>query len=349
MTKKAMRNSSVELLRIISIFAIVLCHFATHGGFAFPLESITVPRLWWNLIRFGGNLGVDVFVFISGYFLIANNDVKFNTKKTLTLWGQVFFYSLLLFALSLVAGDGFSLKSFMIACFPITSSTWWFASTYFVLFLLHPYLNRALHSLDKKQYQKLLLLLTVCWCLIPTFTGEAFGSNQLLEFVYLYSIAGYIKLYGLCDKLRSRHWFSLFGLIALLTYLSCIVFLVLGTKTPFFSHYSLHFYGRTKLPTLLSAICLFAGFVQMKPFYSKWVNLIASATFGVYLLHDSPILRKIFWLDLFQNSSFQNSNWIIPYSIVVCIVVYLLCTAVDLVRQHLVERPLTNCFLSKQK
>lgn len=36
---------------------------------------------------------------------------------------------------------------------------WWFASTYFVLFLIHPYLNLLLHAMDKGAYQRYLLLL----------------------------------------------------------------------------------------------------------------------------------------------------------------------------------------------
>lgn len=61
------RNSSIELLRIIVMLMIVGCHFATHGGFSFDKQAITIPRLWWNVIEMGGNFGADVFVLISGY------------------------------------------------------------------------------------------------------------------------------------------------------------------------------------------------------------------------------------------------------------------------------------------
>lgn len=43
--KYANRNSPIELLRIIVMIMIVGCHFATHGGFEFDNQSITVPRL----------------------------------------------------------------------------------------------------------------------------------------------------------------------------------------------------------------------------------------------------------------------------------------------------------------
>ena len=67
---KVARDSSFELLRIISMFFIAICHFATHGGFDFGAQTLTLPRFWWYFIEMGGNFGVDVFVLISGYFLL---------------------------------------------------------------------------------------------------------------------------------------------------------------------------------------------------------------------------------------------------------------------------------------
>ena len=82
--KKA-RNSNIELLRIIAMLVIVGCHFATHGGFDFNSQSVTLPRLWWNVLEMGGNFGVDVFVLISGYFLIENKKLSVAPKKVLRL------------------------------------------------------------------------------------------------------------------------------------------------------------------------------------------------------------------------------------------------------------------------
>lgn len=77
-------------------------------------------------------------------------------------------------------------------CFPITFSEWWFASTYFVLLLIHPFLNKFLNNL-KKSYQELLILLIVCWSIIPTFTNSEYQGNSFLWFMTLYAIAGYEK------------------------------------------------------------------------------------------------------------------------------------------------------------
>ncbi len=348
--KKSERNSSIELLRILAMFSIVICHFATHGKFKFPIQSITLPRLWWNFIEMGGNFGVDVFVLISGYFLINSKTLALNFKKLMIFWGQIFFYSILILVVSYVLEPNLlNVKDVIKAVFPITFSVWWFASTYFVLFLIHPYINKLLYALDIKQYNRLVIMLTVCWCIIPTFTNTNFQSNQLFEFIYLYIIAGYIRIYENNIKLKTQHCFALFGLFTLITYLSCVFFIYAGTKFEFLSSLSLYFYGRNKLPTLLRAIFIFIAFIKIKPFNNKIINKISSATFGVYLLHDNPILRKYLWIDLFQNATFQNSNWIILYSIGVCLLIFVICVIIDLIRQKSVEKIYIKYLTSNQE
>ena len=168
---KAERDSSFELLRIISMFFIAICHFATHGGFSFDAQTLSIPRFWWFFIEMGGNFGVDVFVLISGYFLVKSQNELFNIKRILKFWGQVFFYSVLIYSIFAVAGvSDFSFKSLLKTVFPIIFGQWWFASTYFVLYLIHPFLNILLNKIEKKTYQSLLTLLIIIWCIIPTFS-----------------------------------------------------------------------------------------------------------------------------------------------------------------------------------
>ena len=64
------RQSNIELLRIVAMLLIIAHHFSLHGGFVFSTASITVNRLWIQFIQIGGEIGINVFVLISGYFLI---------------------------------------------------------------------------------------------------------------------------------------------------------------------------------------------------------------------------------------------------------------------------------------
>jgi len=333
------RSSSMELLRIISMIMILFHHFAVHGGFTFG-TTLSIPRLWYNLIVMGGKIGVDIFVLISGYFLINNDSNAFDINKIVKFTGQVFFYSVGIFVVCRLTNViNWSAKAFIKAILPITFSQWQFASDYFVLYLIHPYLYKLLRSIEKTLYLKLLFLLIACWSVIPTFTTSAFQSNSLLWFVTLYSIAGYIKLYGLNTKLTAKHYFLFYLICSALTYSSSIIFTILGSKWSFFTRYTTYFYGQEKLTILLTSLCLFMFFSTLKMNYHKWINTMASATFGVYLIHDNKIIRKLLWLHWFRNAEYQDRLLLIPYSIFAVAVVYIACSAIDLLRQTLVEKP----------
>ena len=334
------RNSSIELLRIIAMIMIVSCHFATHGGFAFDTQSLTVPRLWWNFVEMGGNLGVDIFVLISGYFLVTSNGKIFNLKRILKFWGQVFLYSVgIYFVFCAVGMQAFSLISFVKALFPITFNSWWFASTYFVLYIIHPFINMLLQKLDKKEYQTLLIMELILWCIIPTFTPSNYQSNGLIWFVTLYCVAGYIRLFGLNPRFTAKCYLGFFLLFSTLRYLSCVCLMILGTKISIAADNSLFFYGQQSILTFLSALSLFVLFSKWDIGYNKMINTVATATFGVYLIHDSDIIRHLLWHEIFKNAQYQNSIFIIPYSIIVVAIVYIVCTLIDLLRQQIIEKP----------
>ncbi len=334
------RNSSLELLRIISMLMIVGCHFATHGGFSFDAKMLSIPRFWWYAIEMGGNFGVDVFVLISGYFLVKGDDKIFDLARVLRFWGQVIFYSILIYVVFGALGiSDFNFKSLVKTIFPITFSSWWFASTYFVLYIIHPFINILINKLDKQKFQKLLIMLLVLWCIIPTFTSSSYQSNSLLWFVSLYCVAGYVRIFGLNNVFTSKRYLVFWIILSSLRYLSSVVLILIGTKISFVSNYALFFYGTQSILTFLSALALFMYFVKKDIGYHKWINFVATATFGVYLIHDNSIVRPFLWLTIFKNAQYQDSLVLIPYSVAVVCVVYVCCTLIDLGRKQFIEKP----------
>ncbi len=339
-TKIINRNTSIELLRIISMIMIMFHHFAYHGNFEWNFNEVTLPHLWYDFILMGGKVGVDIFVLISGYFLIENTEKLFQPKKLLKFWGQVVFYSIMTYLLSVMLRlNAFEIKQLIKVCLPITYPGWWFASTYFMLYLIHPFLNKLLHGLSKTEYQYLILMMVLCWSIIPTATTQLFESNSLLWFVTLYGIAGYVNLYGGNQKLQSKHYFSLYFMVLIITYTVSTTFLFLGTKKEEWSTHAIDFFEIERLPILLMAITLFMGFVTLKMNYHKWINMIASATFGVYLIHDSSYIRYYLWTNIFKINQYQDSTFLILYSILVVFILYVSCTMIDLIRKKLVEKP----------
>ena len=96
------RNSSFELLRIIAMIFIIFHHFSVHGGFAFLPNDLSLNRVWIDFISMFGKVGVNLFVLISGYFLITKDGPLFDIKRLLKLWLPMILYSLIIYFLFVI-------------------------------------------------------------------------------------------------------------------------------------------------------------------------------------------------------------------------------------------------------
>ena len=336
------RNSSFELLRILSAFMVVICHFATFGDFQFKpdVSNLSVPQFWWYFIEAGGYIGVNCFVLISGYFLSASTHSQIRAPHLFKLLGQTLFYSVAIFAAACALGlQEFKINWIIRACFPISNKVWWYATAYVVLYLLHPYLNRLIHTMNRRAYQNLIAILVLIRSVIPLITRETFPTEDFLWFATLYLIAGYIRLYGLNPKLTARRSFLLFVVFGLMRYAAAIAMVHISFRIPTTLGRALLMYEPNSLFTLLTSVFLFAAFEKAQIKSSRIINTIASASFGVYLLHIGVQLVYPYWPRIFRSFEYQNTAAIIPYSIFAAGIVFVICAIVDLARQYVLEKP----------
>ncbi|MBF0778898.1 hypothetical protein [Streptococcus cuniculi] len=183
------------------------------------------------------------------------------------------------------------------------------------------------------------MLVGFMWVIIPTVTKKSFESNDLLWFMYLYSVAGYVRLYG--DRLQKRASIYLFWamLSIVFIYSSVLVLDLLGLRWPGFAGEAIYFYGKNKLPTALASLFIFLGFRKLDIGHHRFINLVSSTTFGIYIIHEHPLLRDFWWVTVFKNATFSNSPYLIPYSILAVILVFTMCLLVEVARQKFIEKP----------
>ena len=335
--KSVARQSNLELLRILAMALIIAGHFCAHSGFDFPAGQYTFNRLWVELFDIGGNISVNVFVLLSGYFRIGSPGLR--TAKLIRQWVQMLFYSMAIYFIFVLAGrDPLSLGEIIRRALPVSFRQWWFASTFFVLTLLSPFLNRLLKSLERRQYQGLLLLTGICWSLIPTLTGQDFESNHLLWFMFLYALAGYLRLYGLKTRLSGGRLIALSALCVAAVFGSTVLLGLLGVKYPYLEGKRFYFYEIHRIPLLAVSVLLFAGFLRIQVRPNRLINTVASAMFGVYLIHDHPYVRYFLWLDLFHNMDHIADPLLFFLFLGEVSVILAACTVIELLRIHLLER-----------
>jgi len=336
---KASRNSAIELLRIFAMLAIVLSHICYHSGFDYTYSPLSINRLF---VRFGllGDLGVVVFVLITGYFQCTGT---FRIRAFSRQLGQVWFYSITLFLLCRFGfGWEYSGNALLAVFFPTIFNEYWFFTAYMILYLLSPFLNRMLSALTRRQLEAMLTIMLLCWVVIPTVTKQSMYGSEIPQFLLFYLLGAYFRLYpdNLLKKPALRVGISLLGIGML--YGLTLLFAFLERYTPEAFGASAVLYDRNSLFILLWAVGFFAIAVYSKPFSNRFVNTVSGCTFGVYLIHENPPIRELLWKNWLHWGNYFTSGSFIPRLILSVLLVYCVCTAIDWLRQKTVAKPIEN-------
>lgn len=332
------RNSNIELLRIFSMFIIVLYHcvlYCDGGGHRFfsLAPNNILNNVWGRMLFSFGGLGVNIFVLISGYCLIKNETYTVSLTKLMKFYGHVLFYSAVITVPYLIlTKNSISLSELATILFPISNETWWFASAYFILLILHPFINRFLLSINQKEYQYYLLIIFTLASLLPFYS---YFADVLSWFVCLYSLSAYVKLYGKDHKfIQSRHYL----LIATISLVFILVSSYIIDRIPAISSKNIYFYGKRGIPMLLLSFSIFMYFLTRRQFHSKWINIIGLSTFGVYLISDHALIRDYLWKNLLGSITNLSSPLFILYSFLFVVSVFICCSFIDIIRHYTLER-----------
>lgn len=326
------RNSNFELLRILSMFMIIAHHYSVHGHFEF-IYGIRPNNMLLDFLYLGGQIGVILFVLISGYYMIHS---EFKLKKLFKLELQILFYSIivaLFFYLFRCDSVGtLTVSNLVQSLFPTINYTYWFSTTYIVLYLMVPYLNKLLLSIKKKDFINLLILGLLGCILIPTFAGKDLGIGRVLYFAYFYSIGAYFKLYPIKAKKLTWLLFSILSYFFLFLTTQC--FQILANYDPSYSSSIYYFAGINSFIILFISISIFGFFQSFSIKNNRLINTIASTTFGIYLIHDNPYMRNFLWITVFKNNIYYFSHYLLIHALVSIILVFAICTLIDLCRQR---------------
>lgn len=324
---KKVRNSNIELVRIISMIMIITSHYTVHNG----IDNSTLP-LGFNrfLLEFStlGNIGVILFILITGYFL-GQSKKPLQMSKLARLVLQVIFYSASIYLIFCAFGlTEFSLGGVVKAFMPITFKEYWFATAYVVLYIFHPFINKMLNNLTRKEELALIVTGLTLFSLIHTFTTMDFYGNEVIQFILFYIIGDYLGRYK--DNLFSeRKWrlIGLFGSLVLIA-LSIVVLDLIGTKIPVAGSHSIYLLNRTSPLSILFAVSLFSIFANKVPKHSSLINAVAPFMFGVYLIHDNSYVRFFLQRRILKTELFIESNYLIVHEILSVILVLISCVLI---------------------
>ncbi|WP_348922205.1 acyltransferase [Enterococcus rotai] len=330
------RKSNFEFFRILSAFVIIMHHYVLHSDWNFG-EKLGMKPIFLDIIESAGKFGVNCFLLISGYFLV--NKV-FKPKKLLHLWLQVFFYSISIFLIFAFFGKDHSIlnvKNTILASFPIVFQQYWFISSYVLLYCLSPFLNILVENMNKKQHLSLLIVFFVFLSIKPVISllVANYGAVESgMWFLFIYFIAAYIKIYPESFTKSAKSYFIKGAVVFLI-----IVFLIILLAV--YNHQSENALSKGLIMDmqsplyLLLAILLFCGVKNWDIGSIPVVNLLGSATLGVYLIHDNSYVRHFLWKELTVFKAPYYGVNLVWTSAVIIISVYVVCSVIDILRQKL--------------
>lgn len=315
----AKRNSNIELLRLIIMFAIFVNHMISHGilldnGYASPFISDKI------LVVFGVSLWVPaamVFIIISGYF-----GIKPSWKGIIKYSLVCVFYCAFAF---LLGGGKITIVNFAKACIflSVKFTGLWFIVSYFYLYCMTPIINCWLVSLTDKKLETFL----ICFILMDLFLGYVMKSDLIsmpIHFFLLYSIGYYIKVSerSWIKKTSVKKNICFYIVSTLILFIFAIIqVLIKGEAHNCFGYYN---------PLItIQAIFIMLIFCNIKIKKSIKVNYLAASAFPVYLISENVYMRHWF-VEFIQcmKYHFTGVSFVICFCLF-CVIAYLLLILLD--------------------
>ncbi len=352
------RQANFELLRIVAMMMVIVLHYIVKGKMSVKLsvDGSVTNHLWW-LIQAFCNVAVNVYILISGYFLV---EAKWKISKLVKLVCQVLFYSILVGVLMYTfvkmsysipaigviyeraaVSKSFGLNYWLNLFLPIEYEHYWFATAYVVMYMLSPVLAVAVKELPQKQLKAVIIALLCFFCipksinpyLIPTDSyGYDFGW-----FICLFLIAGYIRCYGIRFFDSKKKAIIIYVVTVIFNWAVCAFTGAICRMSGKLEYYMDMTYAYNYILVLVSSVAMFYiwTFVDIKE--GKMADAIckvAPYTFGVYLFHENIGIRLI-WPYLLGANIANCFVLKILHMIISVVVVFAVGCMVDIFRSRI--------------
>ena len=339
LTNTKNRESNIELLRIVLMLMIIMHHLIVHGcDLSFistgDYQKTNKDALFLFLNTFS-IIAVNCFIFISGFY-----GIKFKVKTLIAFVLQALFYSVSLYLLKCVIDDNpISYPELRKSFFPITYVNWWFLNAYIALFILSPVINKGLENITKKQTIVLITLLFIIGGGYPLvgynfYTQDGYSFFNLL---IVYIIARYCHRYITEIKGILPIYLSVF----LISFI--IIYLCFNQNRQLLT-WRLMAYNCI---WIIAAAALFFYLFKKIKIKSKLINKIAPLTFGIYLLHDSGIIKiTIMTFIKSMNGKIDNNFTMLGILLLTTLIVFSICACIEKTRQ-IIFKPVLS-YISKK-
>lgn len=336
------KNTGIEMLRILSMFMVVILHILNFGIHYTEITSFTIK---WYISWFLEGIcycAVNIYAMISGYVMFNS---RCKIRRLIELWLEVLLYSMIsVLLLNNFFPELVSRKDIIKACFPIMSQRYWYFTAYFAIYWFIPFFNWVVQELDFERMRKLLYRLLLVFGIIP-WISEPWGSwafgltggYTALWLAIMYLVGAGIRKYGFSIISFRRHEHSKAYFLGMAVLSGCSVFFTKLMITIFSKQilgqelYTDRFYSYLSPLVIAEAIFLICLFSKIKiKQNSIWIKT-SKLTFGIYLIHLSPLFGQYIW-KLFSLLVQRNSIEFLVGLLVGTLAIYVGCSVIEYLR-----------------
>lgn len=335
-----MRDSNLELYRIIAMFLILCGHYVFNSGLLTEMwGNLSANSLFYYAFGIWGKTGINCFVMITGYFMCTS---QISLRKFLKLLLQIEFYNIIIAVIFLSIGyKGYNWGNFLLDIMPFRSISTGFISCFIFFYLLIPFLNVMVKALSRMMHIKLILLLLTIYCFMLYLPHSVVTFNYVSWFVVLYFVSSYIRFYPesiyKSDNSKVWGWLSLAAIF--MSFFSVVSIMLLNRYCNTEIHSFLFVLDSNALLAFLTGATTFMFFKNLRIKNYKIINAIAATTFGVLLIHsNSEAMREWLWVDVVDCVGHYHAPYHALYYVIVCITIFSICSFIDWIRIKTVEK-----------
>ena len=314
---------------------ITLSHFSSHGPWAAFAGNSIVSDVILSIFQIGGEVGVNCFVLISGYYLI---EAGFKTRSAIRIVKKSLLYSWMCLLLSIVLlNKQNSALSIAKGLFPITGSEYWFITAYIALYVTSPFIARGAKALGALQWRRLLIVLFIMLSCITLLPISKTIVSDYTWFVFLFLLSGYFRIFGfdrMKDKLKHLTMLSLGFQLS-----TSIAFVLLShgfAQLEMLDEHSFYFKAMNMLPEFILSLGLFAFFLQKRETHNALTNVVAGHVLAAYLITDNPLIRSELWAVF--SSLYGNPIALLIAGVLISCMIVLFAALIDIICSHTIGR-----------
>ncbi|MBQ9605184.1 MAG: acyltransferase family protein [Firmicutes bacterium] len=332
------RYSGIDLLKVLSVFAVIIIHILNQCGTLENLPEKSVSYFTGYFIYAIVLCMVNCFAMSSG-FLLCKKKVKYSRASY--VWVETVFYGLVITAAFFFLNlQNVSAADVAKTFFPIINNSYWYVTAYIGVVLISPFINKLMLSLDRRQTRWLMAVLFLMFSVLSgILRSSVYSVSQGYSFfwiAFMYMTGAAVRLHKPFENKNKFVFAILFAVGILLTFaLPMAITRIIPSLNEVINTDLLMYSSPTMAASSFFAVLFFTKVNIKNAFGIKSLKILSKHSLGVYLIHATPALFYQVFPPAFSSITNGNVFMFVLKLFGGAAAVFLVCTAIDIIRYHL--------------